>query len=279
MAWKERLLIERLQHKTAFIENLLQKSNQHWEKVFWWMLARNFGTKINSESFEKLAQSIPLTILAKHRYQVQQLEALLMGQAGLLDGIFEESYPIMLQKEYRFLKKKYGLHQIHEPVYFLRMRPANFPGVRLAQLAVLISESRQLFSTIRDLTMFAEAEKLFLVTANDYWHYHYIFGEPTAFKKKTLGRQMIHNIMINTVVPMLYAYGHFNSNEIYKMKALQWMEHIPAEVNSITEKFEKTGISNQHAFDSQALLHLKNEYCDKMRCLQCAIGNKILQAG
>ena len=277
VSWKERLLIERLQQKTIYIENLLVKAKMHWEEVFWWMLARNFGIKMNSDAFEKMAQSISINILSKHKAQLIQLEALLMGQVGLLENEFEEDYPVMLQKEYRFLQQKYKLIKVQAPLYFLRMRPANFPTIRLAQLASLIQQSDHLFSKIKETIDFHEVEKLFSVTANDYWHYHYVFNEISSLKKKTLGKQMINNILINTVVPVLFAYGYFNNIELYKNKALQWMTNIAAEKNSITKAFESLGIENKTAGDSQALIQLKNEYCDHKRCLQCAIGNKILK--
>ena len=161
ISWKERLLIERLQQKAAYIEKFLQRNNQHWEETFWWMLARNFGAKINSDSFEKLGQSIPINLFAKHKQQIHQLEALLMGQSGLLDKNFTDDYPLMLQKEYHFLQKKYRLNKIHEPVYFLRMRPANFPTIRLAQLAVLIQQSQHLFSSSREMSDYNDAAHLF----------------------------------------------------------------------------------------------------------------------
>ena len=277
ISWKERLLIERLQQKTIYIERLLDKAKMHWEEIFWWMLARNFGIKVNSDAFEKIAQSISINILSKHKAQLIQLEALLMGQSGLLENEFKEDYPVMLQKEYRFLQQKYKLKQVHAPLYFLRMRPANFPTIRLAQLASLIQQSEHLFSQIKETTDFSKIEKLFSVTANDYWHYHYVFDEISSFKKKTLGKQMINNILINTVVAVLYAYGYFNNNESYKNKALQWMANITSEKNSITEAFQSLGVENKTACDSQALIQLKNEYCDHKRCLQCAIGNKILK--
>lgn len=275
-SWKERLLVERLQQRALHIEGLLKTNNHHWEETFWWMLARNFGLKVNSDSFEKIAQSIPINVLAKHKNQVQQLEALLLGQAGLLDRKFNDAYPNMLRREYRFLQKKYGLQKVHYPLYFLRMRPANFPTVRLAQLAALINESHHLFSIIKESATIPEVEKLLNVTANDYWHYHYTLDEPTAFSKKKLGRQMIENILINTIIPVLYAYGYFNNNDLYKNKALHWMEQVAAEKNSITKGFEMLGIENKSAFNSQSLIQLKNEYCNYKRCLQCAIGNAIL---
>ncbi len=276
-SWKERLMIEKIQHKAIHIQNLLEQTKINWEEVFWWLLARNFGIKINSDSFEKIAQSIPLSLLAKHKNQLIQLEALLMGQAGLLDDKFEEDYPLMLQKEFRFLQQKYKLKKNHAPLYFLRMRPANFPGIRLAQLAALIHNSEHLFVQMKETLHVQDAAKKFEVTANDYWHYHYVFDERTSFKKKTLGKQMINSILVNTVVPVLYAYGYFNNNEHYKNKALNWMEDLPSEKNNLTEGFKKLGIKNQSAADSQALIWLKHQYCDQKKCLQCAIGNKILK--
>jgi hypothetical protein len=277
IAWKERLLIERLQQRTLYVEKLLHKNNQHWEETFWWMLARNFGIKINSDSFEKIAQSIPVNILAKHKNQVQQLEALLMGQAALLDKIFEDDYPNMLRREYVFLQKKYGLIKAHAPLYFLRMRPANFPTVRLAQLAMLVQQSHHLFSLIKEAENLQQVHELLNVTANDYWHYHYVFDETTPFKKKKLGEQMVQNICINTIIPLLYAYGNINNNEKFKSKALQWLEMLAAEKNAITKGFQQLGVENKSAFDSQALIQLKNEYCNYKLCLQCAVGNQVLK--
>lgn len=277
ISWKERLMIERLQHKAIYIKQLLEFNKSNWEETFWWMLARNFGLTINSDAFENIAKTIPTTILAKHKQQLIQLEALLMGQGGLLDEAFSEDYPILLQKEYRFLQKKYGLKKVHSRLYFLRMRPANFPTIRLAQLASLIGQSQHLFSGIIEAIDFREVEKLFSVTANDYWHYHYNFELPGTYKEKRLGKQMINNILINTVVPMLYSYGYFHNNEKYKTKALLWMESISAEKNNVTQKFNSIGLENKTAFDSQALIQLKYEYCDQKRCLQCVIGNKILK--
>lgn len=276
-SWLGRLLVERLQEKARTIEIFLQQNNYNWEETFWWLIARNFGSRINSDSFEKIAKSISLKILARHKHQLLQLEALLLGQAGLLGDDVKEAYPVMLRKEYIFLKKKYALEKVHIPVCFLRMRPANFPTIRLAQLAALLNKSNHLFSTIKEETELEKLKNLFSITANDYWHYHYRLDEPGGYKKKVLGSQMIHNILINTVIPIVYTYGYFNNNDSYKNKALQWMEKIQPEKNSITAGFECLGVSNRSAFDSQGLIQLKNEYCDHKRCLQCAVGNAILK--
>lgn len=275
-SWKDRLLAERLNRKASTIETCLRENNFHWEETCWWLLARNFGSIVNSEAFEAIAKSLPLKILSKHKSLVQQLEALFLGQAGLLEQPFKEEYPKMLQREYRFLKEKYQLQPIHQPVHFLRMRPGNFPTIRLAQLAMLVSGSVHLFSKIKETLSLEDITGWLDCTANDYWHYHYRLDEESAFKIKHMGSSMINNIMINTVVPLLFAYGNYHQENKYKLKALNWLEATGAETNKITSGFGHLGIENKNAFDSQALIELKNEYCDKKRCLECSVGNSIL---
>src|SRR5204863_2950206 len=198
-SWKERLLAERLLRKSGIVNTYLQQNNYHWEETFWWLLTRNFGMTVNADAFESVARSIPLNLLAKHKNQIHQLEALLLGQAGMLDKTFDEHYPKMLAKEYHFLKTKYNLRQCPSSLFFLRMRPGNFPTIRLAQLAMLVHCSAHLFSRIKEAASVAEVKKWFEVTANDYWHYHYKFDETAAFKKKKLGATMVDNIIINTI--------------------------------------------------------------------------------
>ena len=282
--WKERLVAERLLRKSNTVECYLNENKFHWEETFWWLLARNFGFLVNADAFEQIARSISINILAKHKNQIHQVEALLFGQAGLLEENFSEDYPKLLQREYNFLKKKYRLSKIHQPVHFLRMRPCNFPTIRLAQLAVLITESSHLFSKIKEAASAADFKKWFNVTANDYWHYHYKFDEPSAFKKKKLGGAMINNIIINSVCPVLFAWGNYHQDDKYKNKALRWLEEVSPEKNSITKGFQQLGIvrkdsfgENKNACDSQALIELKNEYCIKKRCLECAVGNALLK--
>ncbi len=275
--WKERVLVERLQTKTQIILDYLKQNNNHWEETLWWLLAKNFGIKLNSTAFEKIAQSISINILAKHKEQIHQTEALLFGQAGLLEGDFKEDYPKLLQREFRFLKKKYDLKKPEASLIFLRMRPSNFPTIRLAQLAMLVNQSLHLFSKIKESKTVKEIKELLNLTANDYWHYHYMLDEPSAFKKKKLGEQMIDNILINSVIPILFAFGHYHSEESYKEKALLWLEQVTAEKNSITKGFTSLLVENKTAFDSQALIQLKNEYCNKKRCLDCSVGNKLIR--
>lgn len=275
--WKDRLMAERLLRKSAMVRQFLQNNKDHWEETFWWMLARNFGMKINADAFEQVARSIPVALLAKHKNQVNQLEALLLGQAGLLNESYADDYPIMLQKEYRFLQHKYQLPKVHTSPLFLRMRPGNFPTIRFAQLAMLVHQSAHLFSKIKEAINVNQVKEWMDVTANDYWHYHYRFDEPATYKIKKLGTVMIENIVINTIAPMLFAYGSYHNQQPYKDKAVIWLQEIAAEKNTITNRFKQLGIENKNACDSQALIELKNEYCNKKRCLECSVGATILR--
>ncbi len=276
-SWKQRMVIERLQQKAAVITGYLNENNNHWEESFWWLLAKNFGIKVNSEAFEKIAKSLPLNILGKHKNQLHQTEALLFGQAGLLTGEFKDAYMKMLQKEFQFLRQKYKLKPVQISLHFLRMRPSNFPTVRLAQLAMLIHNSVHLFSAVRETEDIQTVKKLLDVTANAYWHYHYIPDEESAYKEKRLGTQMADNILINTIIPIIYTYGSLLKDESLKEKALRWLEQLAAEKNVITAGFAQLRIDNKTAFDSQALIQLKNNYCNKKRCLECSVGNRILK--
>jgi hypothetical protein len=278
LSWKERLVAERLTRKSANVLRLLEESKGHWEETFWWLLARSFGMKVNSDAFESVAKSIPISILGKHKNQIHQVEALLFGQAGLLKGAFAEEYPKLLQREYAFLRKKYDLATVHDSIQFLRMRPGNFPTVRLAQLAALIQNSVHLFSRVLEIEKVTELRKLFGVTANDYWHYHYQFDQASSFKKKVIGSNATNNIIINTIVPVLFAYGALHKEEKYKARAINWLEDLEPEVNFISRGFAALGVETKSAFDSQALIELKTQYCDDKNCLRCAVGNMVLKS-
>ncbi|MBX2931201.1 MAG: DUF2851 family protein [Chitinophagaceae bacterium] len=277
LPWKERLAAERLESKSLRILFLLQESNHHWEEVFWWLIAANFGIKINVSCFEEMAKTITVKILAKHKNNIHQLEALLLGQANLLNNTFTDDYAKNLQKEYQFLQHKYKLQTVTENVQFLRMRPANFPTIRLAQLAMLIQNSSHLFSIIKEVKTVKEVREMLSVTASEYWNNHYILAEETSTHPKQLGNQMIDNIIINTIVPILFAYGLYNKDEVYKDKAIQWLQQTPAEKNTVISKWVNVAIKSKSAFDTQALLQLDKVYCKQLRCLECAIGNKVLK--
>ncbi|AXY74480.1 DUF2851 family protein [Paraflavitalea soli] len=277
LSWNERLLVERLQRKSAIVCELLQQNNQHWEETFWWLLARNFGIKVNAEAFEAVARSIPLTVLGKHKNRLLQLEALLLGQAGLLEKDYEDGYARQLKEAYQFYQAKYKLQKGPNTTLFLRMRPASFPTIRLAQLAMLIHSSGHLFSKIKEIISVKDVKSLLDVTASAYWDQHYTFDKISPAKPKKQGDSMINNIIINTVVPVLFAYGYLRQEQEYKDRALKWMEETAAEKNTIIQGFAQCGIKSRNAFESQALLELKNRYCDPKRCLDCAVGNGLLK--
>jgi hypothetical protein len=276
-SWKERLLVERLTRKAVSVLELLQQSNGHWEETLWWLLARNFGGKVNGDAFEAIARSLPVNVLAKHKTSIHQLEALLFGQAGLLTYEFADDYPQLLQREYAYLQKKLSLKRPVLQLQFLRMRPQNFPTIRLAQLAGFLHQSSHLFSKIVEAGNVESLRKEFDVTANDYWHYHYTFQQPSVFRKKAFGNDSIDNLFINTVIPVLFAYGLFHQDDNIREKAVRWLEQIRSEKNSITKEFAAAGISLVTAFDSQALIELRNQYCSPKRCLECAVGNNLLK--
>jgi hypothetical protein len=276
-AWKERLVAERLERKSKKILAYLEATKQHWEEVFWIMLAGNFGIKVNTELFEAMAQTISVNILAKHKHQIHQIEALLLGQANLLNGSYSDYYAILLQKEYRFLQKKYQLQPVSIQPNFLRMRPANFPTIRLAQLAMLIVHSVHLFSKIKEQNDVASVKQLFNVTANDYWHTHYQFDTESDYLEKKLGATAIDNVLINTVIPVLFAYGLHIQDEAIKEKAIKWLMVVKKENNTIIKQWQQTHVAIVSAFDSQALIELTNNYCTQKRCLECAVGNSIFK--
>ena len=278
-SWKDRILAERMERKSALVHRFLEQNGNHWEEAAWWIMARNFGIKVNADAFEAIARSLPVSLLAKQKHQLILLEALLQGQAGLLEEEKPaDKYYTLLRREYRFLQTKYLLRPVTVPVHFLRMRPGNFPTVRLAQLAVLLFQSESLFAKIKETRSLEELKRFFDITANDYWHYHYSFDETSTYKPKKLGTVMLDNIIINTIAPLLFAYGSYHHEQEYKDRAIQWLEQTAAESNTITRSFQKLGVGNKNAFDSQALIELKQSYCDKKRCLECAVGAGLLRS-
>lgn len=276
-SWKERLLAERLTSKSHLVKDCLKQNNYHWEETCWRLLARNFGIRVNADAFESMAKTIPLRLIGRLKNELFKLEALLLGQAGLLDGKFSDEYPNQLQKEHQYLKKTHQLEMVYETPVFLRMRPKSFPTLRLVQLAVLLRRSNHLFSIIREENSVKALKGLFSVTASEYWNTHYRFDEVSTYEQKKTGTALVDSIFINTIAPLLFFYGQFNEDADYKGRAVHWLQETKAERNSITEGFRELGIFIENAFDSQALIELKTQYCDHKRCLECAVGNFLLR--
>lgn len=276
----ERLMIERIETKTNRILEVLKRNANNFEETFYRTVAAGFGFGTNAQAFEMLADSLPLTVLAKHKNDIFQLEALLFGQSGLLNQLeFEDEYALKLKKEYDFLQKKFSLKPLEKHVWkFSKLRPDNFPTIRIAQFAALIHKSSALFSKIREKISVEELGELFACEPSEYWHTHYTFGKTSAFKLKKLGESSVNSVVINAVIPTLYAFGTITSTDYLKQHALQLLEQIKAEKNSDTDLWKNLGFNMLHAGHSQAGIQLKKEYCAKGNCLHCAIGLKLLSA-
>lgn len=277
--WLDRVLVERLEQKNAAVAEMLAATGNHWEEAFYRVLARNFGLKVNAEPFEALARSLPLITLAKHKSSLVQVEALLFGQAGLLEEKFADTHPLELQREYRHLAHKYALVPLAASQWkFLRLRPANFPTVRIAQFAALVHQSAHLFSKILEANTLRELENLFEVQPGDYWRDHFQFDKPSVRRAKPLGRDFVHLLVINTIVPFLFFYGKEKSREELQRRAIRLLEELPPEANALVDGWAALLRSPaRNAYQTQALIHLKTRYCDAKRCLECGVGNAILK--
>ena len=277
-AMLDKALVRRLEEKAFAVKEIWLANQKDWEETTYQLLAKNFGFKVNSSQFLRLSQLTPLKYLLKHSDQLLQIEALLFGQAGFLEQNFTESYPQTLQKEYAFLKAKYNLQGMKASEWnFLRLRPANFPTLRIAQLAQMIVQNINLFSVFLYADKSKTLKKILQVRASEYWQKHYHFGKEVKKTASTLGKSSIENIIINTICPLLVLYAQENKKQELMDKAISFLEQLPAEKNSITEKWEKIGLKASNSADSQALIEQFNTYCSSKNCLACSIGTNILR--
>ncbi|MGK0386996.1 MAG: hypothetical protein ACI849_001615 [Patiriisocius sp.] len=274
--WLERLYIERLEQKSERISVRLNALKNHWEAVFFEMLGRSFGLHVNGASFLSITQSIPFVIIQKYRYDPESLEALLLGQAGFFRDEAKDTYQLAQEKAYEYLVQKHNLklNTVAKPKYF-RLRPHNFPTIRLSQLASLYSQRPHLFSQLMEASSVLDIYAIFNISALPYWESHYSFGVPASFNKRVLSNSFIDLLVINTIIPMRFCYAKYNQKE--NIEELLSMSHsLAKENNSVIKHFNALRKTATNAFESQALLQLKNEYCDKLQCMRCAIGNEIL---
>ncbi len=283
--WLNSLLIERLMKKSGAILTIYAETGNDWDETFYRMLSRYFGFRVNTEPFEMLAAALPFRIIRKHADNRFQIEALLFGTAGMLDeGLFrdalDDSYYKDLIKEYKILSVKYSLRSIPGWIWkFNRLRPANFPTVRISQLSSMLSTAGGLFSRIVEATCVGRLKELFEVEATSYWDEHYIFGKKSRNMPKKTGDQAGDIFLVNAVLPLLFVYGKFSGKNALSEKALSFLEDLPPEINSVTSDWNKSGVEAESAFYSQALLQLTNEYCRKRKCLDCRIGCKLISSG
>ncbi|OCB78123.1 hypothetical protein LPBF_03790 [Flavobacterium crassostreae] len=275
--WLEKLFLERLEQKTATIRALLATTRNDWEAVLFCLVAKNFGLNINGSLFYQIAQSIPFTILRKESNAPENLEALLFGFAGLLDSENQDGYFADLKFRYFYLLHKYQLEPpTLEPVQYAKLRPDNFPNIRLSQLANLYSNQHNLFSKIIELDTLEFAYTLFDVAVSPYWKTHYGFGKESSFKPKKISKSFVDLLVINTIIPFQFAYRSSLGQDASR-ESISLMRKISPEKNSVVTKFVAFGMTAADALDSQSLLQLKKEYCLKSKCLDCAIGVAVLQ--
>jgi hypothetical protein len=275
--WIYTLAIERLAKKTEQVMDILTSTNQNWEETLYILLARYFGSKVNTEPFERLARSLPLSIIHKNKDKRSTIDAIVFGQAGMLQANYTDDYFIELRKEYEFQQKKYALTPIDVVAWkFSKMRPMNFPTVRLAQFAGLMYKVTFLFSQIKEAINPSEIRQILRSEVSPYWHTHYRFGTESSNKAKTTSADFVDLLLINAVAPLLFCYGRVLDDQRYIDKAISVLEDIPAEKNSIIITWKEMDITAKSAFDSQALLQLKTNYCDHFRCLSCKIGNELM---
>ena len=275
--WQERLFFERLERKSKFINQLLEETNQDWEAVLFCLLAKNFGLNTNGNSFLQIAKAIPFSVIRKESFEVENLEALLFGTSGLLETEKEDVYYKDLKFRYFYLLHKYQIEKIYaDPLQFFKLRPDNFPTIRLSQLASLYHRHQNLFSKIIDLKSIGEVYRLLNISASSYWQNHYQFDKESPNKSKMLSKPFIDLVVINTIIPLQFAYSNIRGESIAE-DLIDFINEVDSEKNAIIDKFNSLGIKSQSAFESQALLELKNEYCERKACLKCAIGLELLK--
>ena len=275
--WKERLFFDRLERKSEEINTLLQQENNNFEAVLFQLLIKNFGLKVNGNSFFRLAQSVDYSVIKKLSFHTNQLAALLFGQAGFLEEDTEDEYQKELRKEYDYLKHKFKLNHIPKNEFsFFRMRPNNFPTIRIAQLVALFHKHQNLFSKLIAIDNLEEFYELFTVVVNPFWQTHYNFDSISKKSPKKITTSFVDLLIINTIIPLKFLFQK-SRGEVHEEFFLVLLKKMKPEKNSIISKFSEIGVSSKNAFDTQALLELKNNYCAPKRCLECAIGNTILK--
>ncbi len=275
----DNVLVQRLQRKAEKVLDLLQANTGNWEETTYQWIAQSFGFKVNNTAFLTLAQHTPWQLIQKYRFDLTELEALLFGQAGFLDAYQDDldDYVKNLQIKYNYLKHKHQLVPMSVQEWkFLRLRPANFPPVRLAQFAALLHQQTHLFTPLLNIETYKELTKLLQITSSDYWQTHYHLGKLTTKNYSHLGTDSANNLIINTVAPLLAAYSMQTDNDVFTTKAIRFFEQLPAENNQITRTWEEVGLPVKTAFDSQASIELYQSFCTPKKCLQCRVGKEIL---
>lgn len=274
--WLHRLYIERLEHKSKLIMDLLETSKNDWEAVLFKLLAKNFGSKVNGPYFLERAKQLDFSIARKTSNEPFQLEALLFGHFGLLNvSDCTDTYYLQLKKEYKYLTQKFELTESLAKPDFFGLRPPNFPTIRISQLVNLYLGNHNIFSKLMDLNKLEDIYQVFEVCAGSYWEDHYTFGKISNKRVKKLSKKFIDLVIINTLVPLRFCYAKHVGKD-WNEELIELVSQIGREENSIIKNFKQIGSKTQNALESQAKLELYNNYCSKNKCMQCAIGTQLL---
>lgn len=276
--WLQRLAAERLEEKTKYLKQIFLKTNSDWEETLYICLARYMGARVNMEPFEMLAKATPFRLIQKNRDDIGKVEALLFGQAGMLQANHEDAYFMDMKKEYTFLQLKYKLKPISITSWkFSRMRPIGFPTIRISHFAQILHRIDRIFSQLILEEDIQEIKKILKVEPSTYWNQHYTFGKRSTTKKKQIGEAFIDQLIINVICPITFLYGKQMAEEKYCEKAIRHFEALKPEKNAIISKFKMLEVPCESALESQALIQMKKEYCDRKQCATCAIGNAIMK--
>ncbi len=274
----DRALIERLSRKAQKVHQILKATQHDWEETSWQMLGRAMGASLNADPMEWLTRQVPLKILRKHRDQPFQIEALLFGSSGLIPKEPSDEYSVQLQKEAHYLLKKYKIEPMPASVWkFLRLRPASFPTIRIAQLVQLAAQPQSLFSFILTHTEVSSIEKQWQVSSSSYWQSHYTFEKPSKQVRINLGKDTIQRMIINAVVPLLTAFSQYKDDSSFLDRAIELLEKLPSETNAWVDSWKSYGLKCHNAADSQGALEWMQSYCSPRKCLRCTVGIGILK--
>lgn len=276
-SWLNRLYFERLEEKSVRVFYLLKASNNDWEAVLFQMLAKSFGMKLNGDVFLDLARSFDFSVFRKCQSKPGLLEILLLGQAGFYDGALEDEVYCSKKEEYTYIKKKYSLVGIDKKQFlFFRMRPNNFPTIKISQLAQLYQSNTQLFSELINIKTIQDYYRLFSVKTSVYWETHFVYGKESKIKRKQISKGFIDLLLLNVIIPLKYSYRKFQNITMFEdLETL--VNQIKPENNSVINKYKDLGVRISSAIESQALLQMRTEYCTKKRCLECSIGLQLLR--
>lgn len=276
--WLESLAIQRLHQKMKTVERIFLTANKCWEETAYILIARYFGARVNLDPFEMLARRLPLNLIARNRHATGKIEALVFGQSGMLHASYTDEYFVHLKDEYHFLQKKYNLLPMDPRHWkFSRLHPEGFPTLRLSQFAALLSKDVRLFGEIRDAGGPEEVIELLRTCPSEYWDTHYRFGKESVSKERHTGHGLHTVLIANVCVPLLHYYGIYTGEHRWTMKALSWLEGLPAENNKITRRWKKAGLAPITGLDSQAVIQLYTTYCVPRKCLSCRIGHEIIK--